>query len=87
MTVAERIASNQLRERSMNIKATKRGFDITRAACVVCGEPPFGQEYCCGHSQAQQTSHPFVASPGDGCSSCGKLRSATVHQPPRGEKW
>ena len=30
---------------------TKRGFKVTRQACIVCGEPPFGTEYCCGHSQ------------------------------------
>jgi hypothetical protein len=35
----------------MVIKPTKRGFEITRTPCVVCGEPPFGNEYCCGHPQ------------------------------------
>lgn len=31
---------------------TPRGFEITRRACVVCGEPPFGDEHYCGHGQA-----------------------------------
>lgn len=35
------------------IKPTKTGFTITRRACVVCGEPPFGDEYCCGHNQSE----------------------------------
>lgn len=37
---------------SVTITPTKRGFTITRKPCVVCGEPPFGSEYCCGHSQS-----------------------------------
>lgn len=39
-------------ERRSVITPTKRGFVISRPGCVVCGEPPFGSEYCCGHSQA-----------------------------------
>ncbi len=35
----------------VKIYPTKRGFSITRTACVVCGEPPFGDEYACGHPQ------------------------------------
>lgn len=35
----------------MTITKTKGGFTITRPACIVCGEPPFGDEYACGHSQ------------------------------------
>ena len=33
------------------IKRTKRGFKISRTPCLVCGEPPFGDEYACGHRQ------------------------------------
>ncbi len=33
------------------IEPSKGGFKITRDACKICGEPPFGGEYCCGHSQ------------------------------------
>ena len=33
------------------ITKTKHGFKITHRVCSVCGEPPFGGEYCCGHAQ------------------------------------
>lgn len=33
------------------ITVTKHGFKISRPVCIVCGEPPFGDEYCCGHKQ------------------------------------
>lgn len=36
---------------SITIKPTNRGFVVTRIPCVVCGEPPFGDEYACGHKQ------------------------------------
>lgn len=36
----------------IDITPTKRGFVMSRVACVVCGEPPFGNEYCCGHEQS-----------------------------------
>lgn len=39
----------------VTITPTKRGFVITRKPCVVCGEPPFGSEYACGHSQEPVT--------------------------------
>lgn len=39
--------------KNVDITPTKRGFKITRKPCVVCGEPPFGDEYCCGHTQEQ----------------------------------
>ena len=35
----------------VKITPTKRGFKVERTPCVVCGEPPFGDEYCCGHTQ------------------------------------
>ncbi len=35
----------------IKITKTKNGFKIERTACVICDEPPFGGEYCCGHSQ------------------------------------
>jgi hypothetical protein len=34
-----------------DIKKIPGGFEITRKPCVRCGEPPFGDEYACGHSQ------------------------------------
>ncbi len=33
---------------SATIAPTKQGFAITRNPCPSCGEPPFGDEYCCG---------------------------------------
>lgn len=39
----------------VKIKKTKDGFDITRTPCVVCGELPFGDDYCCGHPQVEVT--------------------------------
>jgi hypothetical protein len=33
------------------ITKVKGGFQITRNPCVVCGEPPFGDEYACGHKK------------------------------------
>jgi hypothetical protein len=45
------IADPQQPISSVKITPTKRGFEISRASCPVCGEPPFGGEYCCGHAQ------------------------------------
>lgn len=33
------------------LERIRGGFKITRPVCPVCGEPPFGGEYCCGHEQ------------------------------------
>ncbi len=33
----------------ITITPTKHGFNIERKNCAVCGEPPFGSEYACGH--------------------------------------
>lgn len=40
----------------VKITPTKTGFMITRTPCVVCDEPPFGDEYCCGHEQPEEDS-------------------------------
>lgn len=42
----------------MGIKRVKGGFKITRPKCVVCGEPPFGDEYACGHQQKKNGDKP-----------------------------
>ena len=34
---------------AITITPTKHGFIIARTPCATCGEPPFGDEYCCGH--------------------------------------
>ncbi len=36
----------------IKITLTKDGFTVTREPCPVCGEPPFGDEYCCNHDKA-----------------------------------
>lgn len=33
------------------ITKTATGFNIERKPCVICGEPPLGDEYACGHTQ------------------------------------
>jgi hypothetical protein len=38
-----------------DIKKVPGGFQITRKPCIKCGEPPFGEEYACGHSQTPPT--------------------------------
>jgi hypothetical protein len=36
-----------------NIHKIPGGFLIKRPACATCGEPPLGDEYCCGHGAMQ----------------------------------
>jgi hypothetical protein len=53
-----------------NIKPVPGGFQITRPVCVECGEPPFGDEYCCGHAEIMAIT---MAKPVRelGCNCCG----------------
>jgi hypothetical protein len=39
------------------IKPVKGGFEIRRKPCLVCGEPPFGDEYCCGHKPTDEGTY------------------------------
>lgn len=37
----------KLKSAEVRIKKVEGGFEITRRPCQTCGEPPFGDVYCC----------------------------------------